>query len=503
VTARAPVDELRALPAPLAEAVLARLEPEEVAALRYEHDFWARAAQRLPRQDDLRTIEVFFGEFGTGKTWTARSLFMREILTGRALSPRIVLATDADVRTIAVDGASGIRAWLPPHIACRFTASAGYAGDLKIGDAPPIVCCSAAAGGQGTGMSRCTTWADDPASWVEQLGAAAATKAWNTILRSTREGNRDGRSHVFVSTTNAGAEFIWRLLSSENRNDRYIRLHDLGAVEANAGNLSADYVQRIVPGMRAAGEFYDGARTGAFSEIRWPELRVSQVPRLVRIIVFIDPAKTSTPGRSCEVGIVAAGIDEHGIVYGLADRSRVASASEWPAIAHELLEEMRDRYGCPVAFGIEVNAGGKELLESALRAEEKLRRAKRGLPPVSVAEIRSVTSRPNDSKTARARDVVAMAKGRQVLMVHGLGELEGQLSALSDTAPGNDRADAFVHAARDLAGLGDDKAVKRAAAEQATREAFQGFEEAQGRMPTPSWGRPAEEEGAADEWDRA
>lgn len=445
------VDELRALGPEAAEAILADVErelgPAAVAALRYDPRFWLRPKQRV--EPPFATIEMFVGERGTGKSHAGRELFTS--LLPETERPRIVVCTDAAAVETVYDGESGLTRWTPPWVRCQYRESKGYAGDILYGP-HRIVCMSAAApvGAIGTGYGL--TWADDIAAWIEAVGEKAAANCWNHVLKS----NRARPGIIIATTTGRAAEFLFRLMDTdENRRLLAdIRIHDLGAVENNLANLTARYVN-IVRGLRAAGEWEEGGDpTGAFAKIQWADLHVDHPAPLSAIAISIDPAKSSR-STSCEVGLTAEGIDARAVVYGLADRSRRMSADEWPAAAWDLHDEMAARFpGVPIRFVVENNAGG-EMPAALLRAEEKIRRARKGKPAVSVAEIREVTSRPRESKVKRASQIVALARGGQVRMLRGLGILEGQLSALTDAAPGNDRADAFVHGARDLAGLGE------------------------------------------------
>lgn len=447
------VDRLRALGPERARAVLGAVEadlgPAAIASLRYAPGFWLRPAQVV--RPPYATIEVFKGERRTGKSHAARELFTT--LLPLAPYPRIMVATDGAFEKTVLRGGSGFKQWTAPHIRCDFVKSTGYGGDLFYGPHTiTVTLASAPVGSIGPGYGL--TWADDPAAWVQALGAERSANAWNHLLKS----NSDRPGIVIVSTTGAGVEFIWRLLDTKEHRHLLgsVRVHDLGTVENNAGNLAPSYLRDIVPGLRAANEWEEGGDpTGAFALLPWEKLRTSgYISGLVEIVVFVDPAKSSR-STSCEVGIVAVGIDGRGVVYGLADSSAVLSASRWPAVAHDLREKMEATYrGAAVHMGVENNAGG-EMPAELLRAEEKIRRLSRGGRAVSMVEIREVTSRPRDSKVKRAGPIVALAKSDQVRMLEGLGILEGQLSHLTDAAPGNDRADAFVHGARDLAGLGE------------------------------------------------
>ena len=287
----APVDELRSLPYPLILAALRRLEkeagPEAVAALRYDPLFWARPAQLIKDLDNLATIEVFVGERRTGKTWAARHLFVELVRTGRARLPRIVSSTDAAIVEVVLDGESGIKTWLPPPREGKYAwfKSDGFAGTLHL-YGTKIVCCSAAAPGQAIGMSRDVTWADDPAGWVESCGVDTATEAWTQILKS----NSQGQSTVIVATTAAGAAFLSDLLSPEQLNDpSFIRIHDLGAVESNRGNLAPNYIKHTVADLRRKLQWNDVPHVSPWAPVAFERMRLARCPALVEIAVAIDP----------------------------------------------------------------------------------------------------------------------------------------------------------------------------------------------------------------------
>ncbi len=473
----APVDELRALPPPLARAVLERVAaeqgPEVVAALRWQIDAWRRPAQQIVDLSEPWTVLVVTGEFGTGKTWLATQIFVRGILEWGVERPRIICATGAAIEDTVIKGPSGIASWLPPWVPFEFQSSKGHEGLLRI-NGVEVSCLSADSPAQAIGSGAGWVFADDVAKWVESCGEAGAERAWAAMLKSLREW--PGRA--IVPTTPDGASFITSLLTTEEL--KGVRVLDLGKVEENRGNLSRAYLDHTVANLRAQNLWIQSGG-GAFAEVSWPSIRVDRPPPLRAMAVSIDPARSSR-SKSCEVGIVGEGIDARGIVYGLADRSKQMSAAEWPVAAHDLLEELQaDHPGVPIHFVIENNAGG-EMGAELLRAEERRRRLERGKPGVSIIEIREVTARRNDSKVRRAGPIVALAKSGQVRMLRGLGVLEGQLSGLTDDATRNDRADAFVHGARDLAGLGEQSEPDTT---EATREAFAGLLAAQKTQPKP------------------
>lgn len=475
----APVDELRALPYPLLLATLRRLEkehgPEAVAALRYDALFWARPAQIVHDLDNLATIEVFVGERRTGKTWAARHLFVELVRTGRARDPRIVSATDASITEVVLEGKSGILKWLPPPHEGKFAwaKSDGFAGTLRL-YGTKIVCCSAAAPGQAIGMSRDVTWADDPAGWVESCGVDMATDAWTQVLKS----NSEGISTVIVATTAAGAAFLADLLSPEQLNDpSFIRIHDLGAVEANAGNLAPNYIKHTVADLRRKLQWNDVPHVSPWAPVAFERMRLARCPALVEIAVAIDPSKSSGP-NACEVGIAGGGRDARDVVHVRYDASAVlgGGADGWQVRAWDLADRLQAEHpGAEFHFVVEVNTGTSAATD-LLRAEERARTKER--TGVASNTTRIVVVRSSKDKCERARLPALRAEQGMVKFAENMridGEpgriAEGQLKNLTPEGKNSDRADAIVHLVNDLAHLSDEKAIAKEAEKIGAKEA--------------------------------
>jgi hypothetical protein len=428
---------------------------------------------------------------------------LRAILDWHVEGPRVIAATKEAVRETVVGGDAGLPgllSWLPPWIPRSWQSSLGYAGLLNV-DGREVSCISADAGANAIGSGAGLVLFDDFAKCVQVLGQGRAEAALEAAFKSLRR----WPGKMLLPTTPDGTEMVLDLASAEGM--RGVRVLDIGPAEHNRGNLAGGYLDDIMHNLRALDRWQKTGQ-GAFAHIAWPRLRVRQqeVPRLRRIIVFIDPAK-SQRSHACKVGIVGVGIDARSTVYGLGNASAQRppdGPQGWPAAAHDLADELAARYGidsADVELGIECNtlgAAGPELL----RAEERNRSAQR----VAVRKIHAVTSKKGDPKTRRAAPVVALAEGNQVRMVVGLGEVESSLSGLKDEGTKADEADAFVYGARILAGLGDGKAADRAREQEQARaarlEAFAGFDEAQERMPAPAWGPPPGVEPTSPEWDR-
>jgi phage terminase large subunit-like protein len=464
-------------------AILARLErehgAESVAALRYDARFWARPAQLINDLDRLATIEVFVGERRTGKTWAARHLFVELVRTGRARDPRIISAVDASITEVVLEGKSGIKQWLPPPHEGKYhwAKSDGFAGTLTL-YGTKIVCCSAAAPGQAIGMSCDVTWADDPAGWIKSCGVAGATEAWTQALKS----NSEGRSVTIVSTTAAGAAFLSDLLSPEQLNDpSFIRIHDLGAVEANKGNLAPNYLKDIVSDLRQKQQWNDVPHVSPFAPLDFSRMRCRACPPLVEIAVAIDPSKSSGP-NACEVGIAGGGRDAKDVIHVRYDVSAIlgGGADGWQVRAWDLAERLQEEHpGATFRFIVESNTGTAAATD-LLRAEERFRAKQRtgaASNTVTIVVVRSSKDKCERARLPAFHAEQGMVKFAENMRIDGeQGRIaEAQLKNLTPDGKGSDRADAIVHLVNDLAHLSNEKEIAKEAEKQgaAARSAAQ------------------------------
>ena len=165
------------------------------------------------------------------------------------------------------------------------------------------------------------------------------------------------------------------------------------------------------------------------------ELRRSQAPELRRIVVAIDPSGTGGE-EADECGIVAAGVDEDGKCWVLADASGRYQPTEWAKRAIDLYYRVKaDR------IVAETNFGG-QMVEATIRAID-----------LNVA-YRAVTA--SRGKVARAEPVSALYEQRRVHHVGTFPELEDQMCAFTSPfdraragfSPG--RVDALVWSLTDL-----------------------------------------------------
>ncbi len=331
----ATVDKIRALPREQRLALSRSLPAGALGAMRYKHEFWARAEQALPSIEELPSIFVIRGGRRSGKTWLASQTFNHLVFSGRYTRPRIIAATDAAVLTTVIDGPSGLRTWLPPNLKPSFTKSSGYAGVLHYPNGIDVVCCSAQKPGQAVGQGCDLTFADDPAGWVEMNGEALAT---NTF-RQARVSNSEGpHPLLIVPTTKRGVTFMRRLLTPGQMAGVLVR--KIGDTRSNT-NLSPAFIRDTIGDLEqegddwAAEELADEDRDeapGALWKRNWIDSRrVASAPDLERVVVAVDPSDNDGKYND-DVGISVVGLGHDGRLYVLADYTGKLAADLWPAI---------------------------------------------------------------------------------------------------------------------------------------------------------------------------
>jgi phage terminase large subunit-like protein len=220
-----------------------------------------------------------------------------------------------------------------------------------------------------------------------------------------------------------------------------------GSTYENRANLAPAFLDQII-------RKYEGTRLGR-QEIEaellddvpgalWTRgiieaARAHTAPSLIRVVVAIDPAATST-AEADETGIIVAGKDEQGQGWVLADASGRYQPAEWAKTAIAAYRAHRaDR------IVAEVNHGG-EMVEATLRVID---------PNVAFAAVRA-----SRDKVTRAEPVAALYEQGRVHHVGTLPQLEDQMCGFAPANHGNvvlrsagsspDRVDALVWALTDL-----------------------------------------------------
>ncbi len=402
------------------QEIISQLTPEAAQALLYDWRFWAREKQIAP-EGDWRTWLILAGR-GFGKTRTGAEL-VREWAAGGAKRIALVGATAADVRDVMIEGESGILAISPPWDMPSYEPSKRR---LMWKNGARATAYSADQPNRLRGPQHDKAWCDELAAW-------RYAEAYDMLQFGLRLGNNP---QTVITTTPKPTRIIREIMNN---------LHTVvttGTTYENVANLAKQFIDHII-------RKYEGTRLGLqelyarlledtpgalWKRTQIDDLRVNRVPELRRIVVAIDPPKSSEEGAS-EAGIVVVGIADNEHCYVLDDVSiDRATPSAW---ARQAIAAYY-KYAADRVIG-ESNAGG-EMVESTVRAEDKL---------VSFKLVHA-----SRGKTPRAEPVSSLYEQGKVHHVGTFGTLEDQMCTWVQGDDSPDRMDALVWAISELTDIG-------------------------------------------------
>ena len=367
----------------LLEQLLSDL-PEADARILYErekHDWrgnWARWEQ-IPPDGDWRYWILVAGR-GSGKTRPGSqwSIEIAEEYPGCRIG--LIGATKADVRDVMVEGESGILAvsptWFWPHYEPskrRLTWPNGTVATTYSADEPE----------QTRGANLHFAWADEVGKWRDPK-TKDKIRAWENLILAVRLGAREGvRSKILVTTTprrvGRGAEIVKDLTLGRKVSGRrpveqpppevdpaewrpkentVVRRF---STQRNKANLEASFLADLddsyggttLEAQEVRGLILEAPEGALFDLERIQELRRSGVPRLIRLLVSIDPSHQED-GAGDEAGIIVGGLGEpeptfdedtdlgplqH--VYILDDRTLRASPYKWGQECKRVVNQYR------------------------------------------------------------------------------------------------------------------------------------------------------------------
>ena len=431
---------LLAQPSVPRHAQLRGLTAAERREFRHHWRLWARDEQ-LPPPGDWAVWLVMAGR-GFGKTRLGAE-WVREAAVDPQARIALVGASYAEVRSVMVEGESGVIALGPPERRPRFEPSLRR---LIWGNGAQATLYSAGEPEGLRGGQHSHAWCDEIAKWDNSGGRAEAS--WNNLLFGMRLSEQP---RVVATTTPRSVALIERLLAGGDvagsdgagSDGAGAVVVTRGRTQDNAENLP----QRFLSGIRRefgksllARQELDGELIADREGALWTRGliergRESGASALsVRVVVGVDPP-VSAGGDACGIVVVALGSD--GIARVLADASLARPSPErWArAVADAAAAWDADRV---VA---EANQGGS-MVESVLRAAEV------SLP------LRLVHARVG--KVARAEPVAALYEAGRARHAGQFPALEDQLCGLIAggryEGPGRspDRADALVWAMTEL-----------------------------------------------------
>jgi phage terminase large subunit-like protein len=337
----------------------------------------------------------------------------------------IVAPTAGDLRDVMVEGESGI---------LRVCENAGYRPHwepskrrITFPNGAIVIGYTAEEPDRLRGRNDGAGWLDEPGHYEN------VAYVWSMFLYGLRGGS-DPR--VAITTTPTPTPWLKELVQ-----DPAARVTTVStfANEANLPPVFLDQMREKFAHTRQGrqelyGQILEDVEGALWSEALLNSTRREWGPDLVRIVVGVDPAGTSTK-RSDETGIVVVGLGADGQLYVLADYSGSWSPLEW---AHKV-QEAYDHYRADMIVA-ETNYGG-EMVTSNLRTNLL------GSP-----RVQPVNSRRG--KLIRAEPVFGLFEQDKAHIVGHLEKLEEQLcSWVPGSGKSPDRLDALVHAAHALVGL--------------------------------------------------
>lgn len=413
------------------------LTPEILAEIK-KSPWWfiGRPEQQEPEGDWF--IWLILSGRGWGKTRTGAEWLARKVMDnpktkdGVSTQWAIFAPTFKDAKSICVEGPSGLLKALQhnglenekDYIYNKSSHKIDFANGARIHtfgtDSPDT----------GRGLNLSGAWLDEVASW--QYPYETWTEGLAPALRIGE------RPRVVVTTT---PKPIRLLREWANRTDGSVHT-TRGSTFDNSKNLSKNALEELR-------NRYEGTRTGRqelYGEIleqaegalwtrNWIEdsrIDLDQVPRLVRVVVGIDPAVTSGEG-SDETGIITCGLGEDKQFYVLADDTLRATPDAWGRRALQAYTKWRaDR------IVAEVNNGG-DMVAMVIHQVDRN------------APVKKVHATRN--KTTRAEPISALYEQGKVHHVGGFAKLEDQMVLWTpESRKSPDRLDALVWALTELTG---------------------------------------------------
>jgi phage terminase large subunit-like protein len=390
-------------------------------ALHRDWPIWQSDAQAEPAGDWrvwLMMAGRGFGKTRLGAQWV-RSLAAANPEARIAL----VAATMAEVRSVMIEGESGLLAVTHGLDAVHWEPSLGR---LTWGNGAQAFAYSAETPEGLRGPQHHYAWCDELAKWK------APKTLWDNLMLGLRLGERP---RSLVTTTPRSVALLRSLIKTEGVIVRRGGTGDNPYLpDAFTKSVNALYAGTRIGRQELDGELIEDVKGALWTRDMIERARVGMLPAVQRVVVAVDPP-AGIGGDAC--GIVAAALGADGKAYVIEDASVSGEAPDgWAArVAACAARHHADRV---VA---EANNGGK-MVESVLRG------ANYAMPIKLVHAAHG--------KVARAEPVMTLYKSERAFHVGAFPDLEDELCGLITgggyEGPGRspDRADALVWAMTEL-----------------------------------------------------
>jgi phage terminase large subunit-like protein len=376
--------------------------------------------EQIPTNDTSWTTWLYLAGRGAGKTRTAAEWLAYQASSQPKTRWAIVAPTYSDARDTCAEGESGI-----VNVLREYGTLKDYnrsIGEIFLTNGSRIKLFSGEEPERLRGPQH-------HGGWFDELAAFKYPEAWDQYQFGLRLGDNP---QTIVTTTPKPIKLIKELIAQDNV--KVVR----GSTFDNAKNLAASalaqyklrYENTRLGRQELYGEILDNVEGALWTREIIDKARVTEAPPLIRIVVAIDPAVTSS-ATSDETGIVAAGIATNGEYFVLDDKSLRATPDAWARQAVQLYHTHKaDK------IVAETNNGG-DMVIMLLRQVD-----------ASIA-VQKVTA--TRGKQLRAEPISSLYEQGRVHHVGYFSDLETQMcewTPSSNESP--DRLDALVWALTEL-----------------------------------------------------
>lgn len=432
------IDTFKSLPVPVRKNLLNNLSDEDFLQLKFDWNFWAREKQREPEDlgQDGKFIWFVQAGRGFGKTRTFVEWILDKIENCGYRHISLVGAASDEVRTIMIEGESGILACSSPWFYPEYRPSKkqiiwpnGAVANIYYGTEPE----------KSRGAQSDLIWADEIAKW------RYPQETFDNLLLGLRLGKNP---LCGVSSTPKPTKFIKEL---SNRKDCIVVR---GNTYENINNLARPFIQTII-------QKYKGTRLGrqeieaeilddnpnALWKRSWIDRdRVHEEIDCPIVVVGVDPPGTEPDKEEPEKEVTECGI----VVVG---RGRALPGMEWQKVNHFYVFDDKSLQASPTGWAKEAISAYNKFRADCLVPEKNFGGAMVKSTIVNVdnkVSIRLVHA--SRGKYVRAEPVSALYEQGKVHHVGTFPELEDELCEWEPGKKSPNRLDALVWAITYLAG---------------------------------------------------
>ena len=398
------------------EQAIQGLSTEAAERLLYDWSIWARENQITPAGDWF--VWLILAGRGWGKTRVGAEQ-IRSWQEQGVSRFALIGQTPAEVRDVMIEGESGILAispkWNKPKYEPskrRLTWPNGATAIIYSGENPEVL--------RGPQHEK---------AWVDELAKFRYPQdTWDNLIFGMRLGDNP---QIVVTTTPKPVRILKDLIKAKSTSITK------GSTYENRENLAQVFLDVVL-------EKYEGTRLGrqelnaemlednpgALWVRDWIEKnRTTKLPEMVRIVVAIDPAVTSSK-TSDETGIVVAGIDQERHGYVLEDITMRATPEQWARAAVTAYY----KWNADRVVG-EANNGG-DMIETIIRGIDN-----------NISYKKVWASR---GKATRAEPISALYEQNKIHHAGYFALLEDELCEWEPGQPSPNRLDACVWAFTEL-----------------------------------------------------